>query len=324
MRCPRYQSCRCRFILQFIKRSLTLAMLVVIILLRHRLLRRFLEVEAAGALSDQNIPGSLRNDGGIEAKPIKAGAFTSPEDTAAAIMAHPTTAHQGGSGHRSSGLTGFELIASHKFRVEFCGKPAHAVGAPWKGLNALDAAVAANVALLRQLIQSDERTQGVIEVEGTVPTVIAEFGRVNRNVRGPTIDRAHALLQRVKAYLEAGVAANDWLLANSKIRAWRQLGKQPDFDTGQDRYAHDSPADIGNVSYLMPSFYGVSAIPTSSDAAGYDRKFTAAAATDEEHAAAFKCAEGMAAMLALGVLISKAISNGAREDFTARDKSNKL
>ncbi|GKT57970.1 hypothetical protein ColTof4_09950 [Colletotrichum tofieldiae] len=171
---------------------------------------------AAQALSSLNIPGRLRilgtpaeEGGGGKAKLIDAGAFSPPEDIAAAIMAHPTAAHQGGSGNGSSGLAGFKLIASHKFRVEFRGRPAHAAGEPWKGLNALDAAVAAynNVALLRQQIQSDERIHGVIEVGGTVPNVITDYTRLNWNVRSPTIDRADALLKRVKACLEAGASA---------------------------------------------------------------------------------------------------------------------
>ena len=45
-------------------------------------------------------------------------------------------------------ITDLHLIVS---RTEFRGKPAHAAGEPWNGVNALDAAVAAysNVALLR-------------------------------------------------------------------------------------------------------------------------------------------------------------------------------
>lgn len=171
---------------------------------------------AARVLSELKIPGRLRilgtpaeEGGGGKAKLIDAGAFNPPEDIAAAIMAHPTAAHQGGSGNGSSGLAGFKLIASHKFRVEFRGKTAHAAGEPWKGVNALDAAVAAysNVALLRQQIQSDERIHGVIEVGGTVPNVITDYTRMNWNVRSPTIDRADELLKRVKSCLEAGAAA---------------------------------------------------------------------------------------------------------------------
>ena len=125
-------------------------------------------------------------------------------------MAHPVSSHQ--IFHKPGvfdGLAGFKLIASHKFRIEFRGKPAHAAGEPWNGVNALDAAVAAytNVALLRQQIEPDERVHSVIEVGGTVPNVITEYTRMNWNVRSPTKQRADKLLERVKGCLEAAALA---------------------------------------------------------------------------------------------------------------------
>ncbi|KAF4984358.1 hypothetical protein FDECE_17107 [Fusarium decemcellulare] len=171
---------------------------------------------AARALVELKTPGRLRilgtpaeEGGGGKSRLIDAGAFNPPEDVAAAIMAHPIAAHQIGSGDGDFGLAGFKLIASHKLRVEFRGKTAHAAGEPWNGVNALDAAVAAynNVALMRQQIQPDERIHGVIEVGGTVPNVITEYTRMNWNIRSPTMKRCNDLLRRVKACFEAGAAA---------------------------------------------------------------------------------------------------------------------
>lgn len=171
---------------------------------------------AARAMAELKISGRLRilgtpaeEGGGGKAKLIDAGAFNPPEDIAAAIMAHPIAAHQIGADGETSGLAGFKLIASHKLRVEFRGKTAHAAGEPWNGVNALDAAIAAynNVALLRQQIQPDERIHGVIEEGGTVPNVITEYTRMNWNIRSPTMKRCNDLLRRVKACFEAGAAA---------------------------------------------------------------------------------------------------------------------
>ncbi|KAF2127383.1 bacterial exopeptidase dimerization domain-containing protein [Dothidotthia symphoricarpi CBS 119687] len=172
-------------------------------------------IATAEALREHGIEGRVRilgtpaeEGGGGKAKLIDAGAF--PVETAAAIMAHPTSGHQifhepGG----FSGLAGFKLIASHKFRTEFRGKSAHAAGEPWNGVNALDAAVAAynNIGLLRQQMEPDERVHGVIEVGGTVPNVITDYTRMNWNVRSPTIERADRLLLRVKDCIEAGAKA---------------------------------------------------------------------------------------------------------------------
>lgn len=170
---------------------------------------------AAEAMKQHGIEGRLRilgtpaeEGGGGKAKLIDAGAF--PKDTAAAIMAHPTSAHQILSDPSAyDGLAGFKLIASHKFRTEFRGKPAHAAGEPWNGVNALDAAVAAynGVGLLRQQIEPDERVHAVIEVGGTVPNVITDYTRMNWNVRSPTIERADKLLARVRNCIEGAALA---------------------------------------------------------------------------------------------------------------------
>lgn len=143
--------------------------------------------------------------GGGKAKLIDAGAFK--DDIAAAIMAHPTPSHAYKDGY--TGIAGFRSIASHKLRIEFRGKSAHAAGEPWNGINALDAAVAAYnaISMLRQQIQPDERIHGVIEDGGTVPNVITEYTRMNWNIRSPTVQRADALLVRVKDCFEAAAKA---------------------------------------------------------------------------------------------------------------------
>lgn len=173
-------------------------------------------IAAAEAMKEHNIEGRLRilgtpaeEGGGGKAKLIDAGAF--PEETAAAIMAHPLAAHQ--VFHKPGyyqGLAGLKLIASHKFKTEFRGKPAHAAGEPWNGVNALDAAVAAysNVGLMRQQMEPEERVHGVIEAGGTVPNVITDYTRMNWNVRSPTIERADKLLARVKNCIEAAALAS--------------------------------------------------------------------------------------------------------------------
>lgn len=77
-------------------------------------------IAAAEALKAHGIAGRLRilgtpaeEGGGGKAKLIDAGAI--PKETAAAIMAHPTSAHQIFNDPKAyDGLAGFKLIASHK------------------------------------------------------------------------------------------------------------------------------------------------------------------------------------------------------------------
>lgn len=174
-------------------------------------------VGAAQVLSELKIPGRLRilgtpaeEGGGGKIKLIEAGAFNPPRDVCAAIMSHPTASGaRRNDGQRYDGLAGTRLISSYKMRVEFRGSTSHAAAEPWKGINALDAAVAAyvNVSVLRQQIRPDERVHGVFEVGGTVPNVIPDYTSMKWNVRSPTISSCEALVARVKACLEAGAAA---------------------------------------------------------------------------------------------------------------------
>jgi amidohydrolase len=172
----------------------------------------------AAVLKEHGIPGRVRilgtpaeEGGGGKVKLIDASAFSPAAEVAAAIMAHPISGYQVFSTPGVyTGLAGFKLIASHKFRTEFRGKPAHAAGEPWNGVNALDAAVAAytNMALLRQQMEPDERVHGVIEVGGTVPNVITDYTRMNWNVRSPTTERVDKLLGKVKKCIEAAALSS--------------------------------------------------------------------------------------------------------------------
>jgi amidohydrolase len=170
-------------------------------------------VGLAVAVQKLGIPGRVRilgtpaeEGGGGKVKLLEAGAFK--DDIAAAIMAHPFPLHQYPHGH--TGLAGAKFIASHKLRVEFSGKSAHAGGEPWNGVNALDAAVSAyaSISMLRQQIQPDDRIHGVIEEGGTVPNVIPEYTRMNFYIRSPTMRRCDALLARVKQCFEAAALAS--------------------------------------------------------------------------------------------------------------------
>ncbi|KAF3033775.1 hypothetical protein E8E11_001120 [Didymella keratinophila] len=298
-------------------------------------------IAAAEAMKKHNIEGRLRilgtpaeEGGGGKAKLIDAGAF--PGETAAAIMAHPLAAHQ--VFHKPGyyqGLAGLKLIASHKFKTEFRGKPAHAAGEPWNGVNALDAAVAAysNVGLLRQQMEPDERVHGVIEAGGTVPNVITDYTRMNWNVRSPTIERADKLLARVKNCIEAAALASGCKLeyitspTYLNLRANRTLCElyAQDMDVlgtkvqiNQEKLMNAS-TDMGNVSHIIPSFHGAFVIPAEEDVSAHNPAFAACAGTDGGHNAAVNCAKGMA-MLALRVLIDEDIARRAKKDFEQGDE----
>lgn len=72
--------------------------------------------------------------------------------------------------------------------------------------------------------------------------------------------------------------------------------------------------DMGNVSYLVPSFHGAFTITSDPEVAIHSPKFAEVASTDEAHAAAMRTAKGMA-MLAIRVLIEEDVAAGAKRDF---------
>ncbi|KAM0249489.1 hypothetical protein ACHAQJ_009037 [Trichoderma viride] len=297
---------------------------------------------AAHAISKLGIQGRLRilgtpaeEGGGGKAKLINAGAFSPAEDVAASIMAHPMSINRmiGSGGGSVSGVAGLDLIASHKFRVEFRGVTAHAAGEPWNGVNALDAAVAAynNVSLLRQQIRPDERIHGVIEVGGTVPNVITDYTRMNWYVRAPTSKRGELLVERVKACMEAAAVAtackvnyipsetyenviSNPILCKTYVEDMGKLGEKIDMRLLE---SFNASTDMGNVTHVVPGIHSGFGIQTGPNVSLHSREFAAAAATDESHEVAMKSGKGMA-MLALRVLVDDTIAESVRAEFDKR------
>lgn len=72
--------------------------------------------------------------------------------------------------------------------------------------------------------------------------------------------------------------------------------------------------DMGNVSYLVPSFHGAFVIPARAGVGCHNPHFASAAATDEAHSIAIKHAKGLA-MLAIRALVEDEVAFGARRDF---------
>lgn len=165
----------------------------------------------ARIVQEKHIPGRVRilgtpaeEGGGGKVKLLEAGAF---KDVAAAIMMHPTSDHHFPGGYTC--LAGVKFIACLGFKVEYHGHPAHAGGTPWKGVNALDAAVAAytSISMLRQQLKPEQRVHGVIEDGGSAPNVIPDYTRLSYLIRSPSIKGAHELLARAKACFEAAATA---------------------------------------------------------------------------------------------------------------------
>ncbi|KAH6988459.1 hypothetical protein EDB80DRAFT_755899 [Ilyonectria destructans] len=287
-------------------------------------------VKTLGVKGRVRILGTPAEEGGAgKVKLLEAGAFRG--DVAAAIMMHPTADHHFPPGFNA--LAGVKFIASLKLRVEFHGRSAHAGGEPWKGVNALDAAVAAytSISMLRQQLQPDERIHGVIEDGGRVPNVIPEYSRVNYYIRSPTLQRGEALLTRVKACFEAAAAATgctlNYIQLNLRINSTlsREFTRAMTLMGGKVIERNDEPVtfstDMGNVSYVVPAFHGSFGIPAPKDAMPHQRGFATAAGTDAAHDVAISCAKGMA-LLGWRVLTDDEVAEGAMRDFNDKEPSD--
>lgn len=101
------------------------------------------------------------------------------------------------------------FLANDKVTVTFTGKPAHAAAAPWEGVNALDAVVAAyvNISLLRQQILPTQRIHGVVASGGDRPNVIPMSASVDYYIRSPTKKGLKTLTEKVVKCFEAAAMA---------------------------------------------------------------------------------------------------------------------
>ena len=190
------------------------------------------------------------------------GAF---EGIDAAMMVHPADAD----------LCAMSTIAIEQLEMDYEGEAAHAAAAPWRGRNALDAAVLGymNVAALRQHIAPDERVHGIFSHGGDKPNIVPKHASTFWYVRSPTVASLQPLKQRVLTALEAGAAATGctchhaWgerptaysdmrdnaAMLGAYVDNMATVGRQVVPATPARRVVGST--DMGNVSYLVPSIH---------------------------------------------------------------------
>jgi amidohydrolase len=222
---------------------------------------------AAAALADE-LGGRVvvlgtpaEEGGGGKILMAEQGAFDGVD---AAMMIHPAGAD----------LVRMDVIAVDQFTVSYEGEAAHAAAFPWKGRNALDAAVLGymNVAALRQHIRPTERVHGIFTHGGDKPNIVPKYAETLWYVRSGTIDSLDRLTPRVVAALEAGAAATgctctrqrtapvyaDMLDNGPMVELYRanaaRTGREP-IDPAVAGTPVVGSTDMGNVSYLVPSIH---------------------------------------------------------------------
>jgi amidohydrolase len=221
---------------------------------------------AAAAFADEaggrvRILGTPAEEGGAgKIFMAQAGAFDGLD---AAMMIHPADAD----------LLSMDTIAVVTFDVEWHGRAAHAAAFPWKGANALDAAVLSyvNVAALRQHIEPTDRVHGIFRDGGLAANVVPEHASMTWMVRSARISSLGPLQERVEACWQAGAVASGCscehrlahpayadmvdnpVLASLYAANAAALGRPVSAPGERGRVVGST--DMGNVSYLVPSIH---------------------------------------------------------------------
>lgn len=258
--------------------------------------------------------------GGGKVFMIERGAF---EGVDAALMLHPAPGD----------AVWFAANAIQSLTLEFFGKNAHAAGAPWEGVNALDAMIQSftSVSLLRQQMLPTDRVHGVITDGGLKPNIIPDHTAAEFYIRGASVEQLHRLKPRIVACFEGAAKATgcemkitwtgreyaDVLINDVMAEAYAvHLGElggvvAPKSVTGG--FGAFS-TDMGNVSYAVPSIHPMFRIPVTPGAGNHTPGFTACAATDDAHEMTFRASKALA-MTALDLYTQPDVLASAKAEF---------
>ena len=217
---------------------------------------------------------------------INAGAF---KDVAAAMMIHPSPLD----------VVDPVFLAVDHIDVEFFGKASHASSAPELGINALDAAVQAYMAIaaLRQHMLDSDRIHGIITHGGAAPNIVPDHTAMSWYVRSATDARLNILVGQVTTCFEAAAMAtgctfklsptghrykdlrSDRLLARLYAENSELSGRPMPYHAQVDAQTSGS-TDMGNVSHEVPAIHPMLSLDCD-PAVNHQREFAAATLTDK-------------------------------------------
>jgi amidohydrolase len=240
----------------------------------------------------------------------------------AAMMCHPSRLNRPGE----------EMFGRVKFKVEFFGQAAHASVSPDRGINALDAMVAAynNISMLRQQIRPDARIHGIITHGGDAPNIIPQFTAGLFYVRAATRKYRDEVYQKVEKCMEAAAVATgagykieighptfDPIKRNPPLEAavranMEALGILVDPDDGRR-----GSSDIGNLSFYLPAIHPSVAI-VDPEVPGHSQVFAQATMSLRGREALLKAAKFLA-MTGYDFLASAELREKVKESFNQKE-----
>lgn len=122
-------------------------------------------------------------------------------------------------------------LAARGIDLEFRGRATHAVANPESGLNALDAAVSAYVAItrLRDQLPRDNHMNAIIPEGGESASIVPDYARVRYRLRAPTVPAVDELLDCVVDCARAvAVAAGCEFDAREYVPLYAEIHQDPE------------------------------------------------------------------------------------------------
>ncbi|KAI8378993.1 hypothetical protein BD560DRAFT_453333 [Blakeslea trispora] len=224
------------------------------------------------------------------------------------------------------------FIAVNDVKVEFFGKASHAAGAPWEGVNALDAIVQVwnNISMMRQQLEPTDRVHGIVTDGGVAANVIPDYTSAFFFVRTTRASQLERLMKKLEDSFEAAAIATGCQVKYT----WREIGVTKDVVQNtplSDHYAHHmkkygikfpsredqmraagGSTDMGNVSYELPCIHPTFGIDTT--ASNHTIEFTEAAKTPVAHTNTLRASKCLAAT-GVDVLLSDNYFDSIQHDF---------
>jgi len=276
-------------------------------------LNKVLTIESGG-LAVVGTPAE--EGGGGKARLAAAGVFDAMD---VAMMFHP-----GG-----LNIAGKDMLGRIKFKMEFFGRTAHASGSPDKGINALDAMVAAysNINAIRQHLRPDGRIHGIITHGGDAPNIIPDYAAGLFYVRAGSRSYRDEIFERVtncakgaamalgaECKIEIDPPKLDPMKRNAVLETaitanMAALGITPEPDDGRR-----GSSDIGNLSHYLPSMHPVLAI-VEPEIPGHSVEFREATTSERGRQTLLNAAK-MLAMTAYDYLTSPELRERVAQDFS--------
>ena len=208
------------------------------------------EVQVIGAPAEETAGGKVNL--------AEAGRYDS---LAVAMMAHPYNRHA------ASGT----MSAIDSQRFEFFGKAAHAGGAPFEGINALNGVLEtfSQINALRQHITPDAKISGIITNGGKAANIVPDYASAEFYIRANSSAYLRGLSEKVKNCARGAALGTGTRLEITNFEGWyddlhtnrtlceRAVKYTKEFGVtqGMEPYNATGSSDIGNVSYRCPSIH---------------------------------------------------------------------